>query len=40
MRWTAEKAFTKWLPGMFQKPLQHWQKCTVAQGDYFEETVA
>jgi hypothetical protein len=36
MGWIADKAFTKWLPGMFPKPLWYWQKCTVAQEDYFE----
>jgi hypothetical protein len=37
----AEKAFVKWLPGMFPAPsYSHWQQCTVVQEDYFEGNAA
>jgi hypothetical protein len=33
------KAFTKWLPGMFQTPSQSFPECIVAQGGYFKGNV-
>jgi hypothetical protein len=37
----AEKAFVKWLPGMFPTPsYSHWQQFIVAQEDHFQRNVA
>ena len=36
----TEKALEKWLPGCFQHFYIRWEKCTVAQSEYFERNIA